>query len=1092
MSDLYLSRIRNWFLGSPPAEWALHRLRETLIGALSQGPIPRHVAFEMDGNRRYARSHKIETVEGHHLGFEALARVLEICYKCGVKVVTVYAFSLENFNRPRYEVDGLMELAKVKLEQLIQHGELLDRYGASVRVLGRTDLLPPDTLEVVERAVAATSHNTTCILNICFPYTSREEMTTAIKTTVEEYSTTPQPHSTTFSQSRITQKILSKQDKTAGALASIEESPSPPIGGSSLDDHDDAVSTSTTLHSESSTTQRPGDSEKVAIYPNAETITPETIDKHMYTAGCPPVDIFVRTSGVERLSDFLLWQSHQDTQIFFLKCFWPEFDLWHFLPLLEATRRASRFPVAFSYPASPVPRRPSTSSSSSSSSTTDEPPALPAESGHNRVRRRDPPRPLPTEQMRTAKPPAPESGGSSSRRAQPVRQTRINPPRNSSLNRGNSFPSVPAPEQPIDVFPGVTHFADAITALPKEIVRHFTLLKEVDAKIFQHEGKLFEKLRSALDTPPSSTEPPASSLNDASSSAARGSTPISVQNSSVGAPPNVAPIVAAPADGPANLARRHLFRDTAWKLQEMMVALEEKNHVLLTANDALEKQMRRVDEIWPRLESEFSEEAKWGSSTHWAYVENRQAQQQAKTNEKAERSRREAVGALTAAAQHLAEEAAARSNDRKQAMAAKKNSKAQAAEADADKGNEAGKKTQGGGKSRKAAAEPVAPVGLGITTGAPAAPAPAKRRKAEAAKASNGGTPGERAMSTVFGSGAAKPKPTSPSETPVPESGPKKRKALPTSSGQAKKSRTNAAMSPSMASSPVIGTFSEPTKGSNDSLTPAAAVSAAAPPRPQSSRARQNSTQSNVENTRQRLPSEALTKPNGNSQETLEQSQQSNGAKAASGPKAQKETPTPATSKLEGPKQEIEIPPPVLEPPLNGNKKESTTKAAAAAATPHATPIIEEQKKESAALVIQPAPAVRGIVPPASIKESGVNASSSASTPMTASKSSAHHHLHKETPDKGLTNQNQQALLSSSQQDGSVNPDDEEEPDGDEPRYCKCNGVSYGEMVACDGEGCAREWFHLECVGLKVAPKGNAKWYCDECKERVGSRGGRR
>jgi ditrans,polycis-polyprenyl diphosphate synthase len=75
MSDLYLSRIRSWFLSSPPAEWALNRLRSTLIGALSQGPIPGHVAFEMDGNRRYARSHKIETIEGHHLGFEALARV---------------------------------------------------------------------------------------------------------------------------------------------------------------------------------------------------------------------------------------------------------------------------------------------------------------------------------------------------------------------------------------------------------------------------------------------------------------------------------------------------------------------------------------------------------------------------------------------------------------------------------------------------------------------------------------------------------------------------------------------------------------------------------------------------------------------------------------------------------------------------------------------------------------------------------------------------------------------------------------------------------------------------------------------------------
>ena len=75
MSDLYLSHLRNWVLSSPPAEWAIGRLRELLIGALKQGPIPQHVALEMDGNRRYARSHKIETVEGHHLGFEALARV---------------------------------------------------------------------------------------------------------------------------------------------------------------------------------------------------------------------------------------------------------------------------------------------------------------------------------------------------------------------------------------------------------------------------------------------------------------------------------------------------------------------------------------------------------------------------------------------------------------------------------------------------------------------------------------------------------------------------------------------------------------------------------------------------------------------------------------------------------------------------------------------------------------------------------------------------------------------------------------------------------------------------------------------------------
>ena len=66
---------------SPPTEWALDQLRELLIGALRQGPVPRHIAFVMDGNRRYARNHRMESVEGHHLGFEALARV-----SCGQRV----------------------------------------------------------------------------------------------------------------------------------------------------------------------------------------------------------------------------------------------------------------------------------------------------------------------------------------------------------------------------------------------------------------------------------------------------------------------------------------------------------------------------------------------------------------------------------------------------------------------------------------------------------------------------------------------------------------------------------------------------------------------------------------------------------------------------------------------------------------------------------------------------------------------------------------------------------------------------------------------------------------------------------------------
>lgn len=171
--------LRRLILESPPGEWAINQLRELLIGALKQGPVPQHVAFEMDGNRRYARTHRMETVEGHHRGFEALARVcyyvpisasdrptdsrvlqiMEICYKSGVKVVTVYAFSIENFNRPKYEVEGLMQLAKVKLEQLTTYGDILDRYGASVRVLGQREMIRDDVLQVVDKAVARTAHN---------------------------------------------------------------------------------------------------------------------------------------------------------------------------------------------------------------------------------------------------------------------------------------------------------------------------------------------------------------------------------------------------------------------------------------------------------------------------------------------------------------------------------------------------------------------------------------------------------------------------------------------------------------------------------------------------------------------------------------------------------------------------------------------------------------------------------------------------------------------------------------------------------------------------------------------------------------------
>ncbi|KAF1822233.1 Undecaprenyl diphosphate synthase [Dissoconium aciculare CBS 342.82] len=328
MSVANSSHLTRWLLSLPPVEFVMQQLRETLIGSLKCGPIPKHIAFVMDGNRRYARKNKVETVEGHHLGFEALARILEVCYKSGVKVVTIYAFSIENFKRSKYEVDGLMDMAKTKLVQMSQHGELFDRYGASVRILGDHSLIREDVLEQVNRAVEMTKHNHETVLNVCFPYTGREEITHSIRETVREFSEPPKrtrqkrPFSETHIQRNILNRTLSAQDLETSSNIQYNSS--------------QTSRNSSPIHKAHSTTSISSSSNGRSRknMPDAEAITAEILTRNMYTADAPPLDLLIRTSGVQRLSDFLLWQCHETTEMRFLGCLWPEFDLWHFLPVL--------------------------------------------------------------------------------------------------------------------------------------------------------------------------------------------------------------------------------------------------------------------------------------------------------------------------------------------------------------------------------------------------------------------------------------------------------------------------------------------------------------------------------------------------------------------------------------------------------------------------------------------------------------------------------------------------------------------------------------------------------------------------------------
>ncbi|KAI0717621.1 Di-trans-poly-cis-decaprenylcistransferase [Fomitopsis betulina] len=249
----------------------LTRARNVLCAVLAAGPIPRHVAFVMDGNRRYARSRHKRVQEGHADGFIALRRMLEICMRLNVRCVSVYAFAIENFKRTPDEVDALMALAETKLLEICQHGDLLHQYGVRLHVLGKTSLLPPNVQAAIRKAEELTRDNDRAILNLCMPYAARNEIATAVDLAI-----------------------------------------------------DSALSTETAdgTHPE---------------------ITEDDIAAQLMTtrAGSPPLDLLVRTSGVRRLSDFLLWQCSENTHLQFSPTYWPDFGLWDFVPIvLDYQRRA--------------------------------------------------------------------------------------------------------------------------------------------------------------------------------------------------------------------------------------------------------------------------------------------------------------------------------------------------------------------------------------------------------------------------------------------------------------------------------------------------------------------------------------------------------------------------------------------------------------------------------------------------------------------------------------------------------------------------------------------------------------------------------
>ena len=219
-----------------------------------------HIAIILDGNRRWASENELNPWLGHKKGAETVEKLLDWCEKLGVKFVTLYAFSTENFRRSPQEVAEIMKIAEEEFRKLLTD-ERIHRDKVHVKVIGRLNLLPESLQQLISDVEKATKDYDNRFLNFAFAYGGRAEIVDAAK--------------------MIAEKVRDGELK--------------------LDDVNESM-----------------------------------FEKHLYTAHMPKQepDLIVRTSGEERLSGFLLWQSAY-SELAFLDVYWPDFRL---IDLLRAMR----------------------------------------------------------------------------------------------------------------------------------------------------------------------------------------------------------------------------------------------------------------------------------------------------------------------------------------------------------------------------------------------------------------------------------------------------------------------------------------------------------------------------------------------------------------------------------------------------------------------------------------------------------------------------------------------------------------------------------------------------------------------------------
>ncbi|KZR57407.1 isoprenyl transferase [Pseudobacillus badius] len=156
---------------------------EDRVKKIKEEPVPEHIAIIMDGNGRWAKKRALPRIAGHHEGMKTVKKITKLVNKLGVKVLTLYAFSTENWKRPKHEVEFLMKLPEEFLGMFLP--ELIEE-NVRVQMMGERSQIPKHTLNAVEKAMEQTSGNDGLILNFALNYGSRAEILTAVKNIISD------------------------------------------------------------------------------------------------------------------------------------------------------------------------------------------------------------------------------------------------------------------------------------------------------------------------------------------------------------------------------------------------------------------------------------------------------------------------------------------------------------------------------------------------------------------------------------------------------------------------------------------------------------------------------------------------------------------------------------------------------------------------------------------------------------------------------------------------------------------------------------------------------------------------------------------